>query len=168
MRASGEERHGLEEIDLLLGDPVLSDVITSAQFELLGNVRGSVPPNRTPGLPSGRGPDARARRSCATAIQGTMEEVSVRIGIHFAEVSRDAGGLSGRGVHEAARISALGAGGEVIASMSTLARATGKVLTHAVRKVEVKGLPGEMEVATVQLGGSHFRVVPSASAGSPT
>jgi hypothetical protein len=44
LRASGEERHPLEQIDLPLGDPVLSDVITSARFELLENTRGSVPP----------------------------------------------------------------------------------------------------------------------------
>jgi hypothetical protein len=48
LRASGEERHPLEKVDLLLRDPVLSDVITSAQFELLGNTRGSVPPPPTP------------------------------------------------------------------------------------------------------------------------
>ena len=46
LRAPGEERHPLEEIDLLLGDPMLSDVISSFQFELLENTRGSYPPTR--------------------------------------------------------------------------------------------------------------------------
>ncbi len=57
---------------------------------------------------------------CAIAIQAETNEVRVRIGVHFAEASRDAGGISGRGVHEAARISALGAGGDIVASTSTL------------------------------------------------
>ena len=80
-----------------------------------------------------------------------MDEVRVRIGVHFAEASRDAGGISGRGVHEAARIAALGAGGDVVASISTLALATKEVHTGAVRTIELKGLPGEMEVATLKL-----------------
>ena len=88
---------------------------------------------------------------CAIAIQATMDEVKVRIGVHFAEASRDAGGISGRGVHEAARISALGAGGDVVASTSTLALATMNVPTGPVRTIELKGLPGEMEVATLEL-----------------
>ncbi len=88
---------------------------------------------------------------CAMAIQAAMDEVRVRIGIHFAKANRDAGGISGRGVHEAARISALGAGGEIVASTSTLALAKGKIRTRAERTVELKGLPGEMEVATLEL-----------------
>ena len=55
LRAPGEERHPLEEIDLLLGDPMLSDVINSAQFELLENTRGSVPPTRPQVYRRGRG-----------------------------------------------------------------------------------------------------------------
>ena len=47
LRASGEEGHGLEQIDLLLWDS-LSDVITSAQCELPGSVSGSVPLPTTP------------------------------------------------------------------------------------------------------------------------
>ena len=53
-------------------------------------------------------PSVDSALACAIGIQGAMDEVRVRIGIHFAEASRDAGGISGRGVHEAARISALG------------------------------------------------------------
>jgi len=88
---------------------------------------------------------------CAIAIQAAMDEVRIRIGVHFAEASRDAGGISGRGVHEAARISALGAGGDVVASTSTLALATEDLRTRAVRTLQLKGLPGEMEVATLEL-----------------
>jgi class 3 adenylate cyclase/ATP/maltotriose-dependent transcriptional regulator MalT len=92
-------------------------------------------------------PSVDSAFACAVAIQAAMDDVRVRIGVHFAEVSRDAGGISGRGVHEAARISALGAGGEIVASAATLALATGEIRTRAERTVELKGLPGEMEVA---------------------
>jgi class 3 adenylate cyclase len=84
---------------------------------------------------------------CANAIQAAMDEVRVRIGVHFAEASRDAGGISGRGVHEAARISALGSGGDIVVSSATLERATKPYRTRDIRTVELKGLPGQMQVA---------------------
>ncbi len=95
-------------------------------------------------------PSVDSAMACALAIQSAIDEVRVRIGVHFAEANRDSGGISGRGVHEAARISALGAGGEIVASTATLALATGKIRSRAVRTVVLKGLPGEMEVATLQ------------------
>lgn len=95
-------------------------------------------------------PSVDSSMACALAIQSAIDEVRVRIGVHFAEANRDSGGISGRGVHEAARISALGAGGEIVASTATLALATGKIRSRAVRTVVLKGLPGEMEVATLQ------------------
>ena len=95
-------------------------------------------------------PSVDSALACAMAIQSAMDEVGVRIGVHYAEASRDPGGISGRGVHEAARIAALGAGGEIVASTATLALATGKVRSRAVRTVELRGLPGEMEVATLE------------------
>ncbi len=88
--------------------------------------------------------------ACAMAIQAATDEVRVRIGVHFAETNRDRRGISGRGVHEAARISALGAGGEIVASRSTLELASGKIRISGERTVELKGLPGDMEVATLE------------------
>lgn len=96
-------------------------------------------------------PSVDSAIACAIAIQGSVDEVNVRIGIHFAEANRDPGGISGRGVHEAARISALGSGGEVVASTSTLALATDEIPVRAIRTVELKGLPGSVEVATLVL-----------------
>ena len=95
-------------------------------------------------------PSVDSALACAIAIQSAMDEVGVRIGVHYAEASRNCGGMSGRGVHEAARISALGAGGEIIASTATLALATGNVRSREVRTAELKGLPGEIEVATLE------------------
>ena len=79
-----------------------------------------------------------------------MDEVRVRIGVHFAKRTEIGEGLAGRGVHEAARISALGAGGEIVASRSTLELASGKIRISGERTVELKGLPGDMEVATLE------------------
>lgn len=84
---------------------------------------------------------------CAAEIQGTVEEVRVRIGVHLAEVNRDRDGYSGRGVHEAARISALGAGGDIVVSSAALQGTAASRRTYGTRTVELKGLPGEMEVA---------------------
>ena len=75
--------------------------------------------------------------------------VSVRIGIHWAEVTHAEGDFSGRGVHEAARISALATGGEVLASAATLDAATKTYATAAERTVELRGLPGEFVVVSV-------------------
>lgn len=92
-------------------------------------------------------PSADHALECAVEIQRTVEEVRVRIGVHLAEVNRDRGGYSGRGVHEAARISALGAGGDIVVSSAALAGATATRPTRETRTVELKGLPGEMEIA---------------------
>lgn len=87
---------------------------------------------------------------CAVAIQEGIDEVRVRIGVHFAEATRDSSGVSGRGVHEAARISALGSGGDIIVSRSTLALASGVVRIREERSVKLKGLPDEMQIATLE------------------
>jgi class 3 adenylate cyclase len=89
---------------------------------------------------------------CALAIQDTVEEVKVRVGVHFTEVNLDSSGLSGRGVHEAARISALGAGGDIVVSRATLDRAAKSYRTRETRMVSLKGLPGETEVAYLAWG----------------
>ena len=92
-------------------------------------------------------PTADDALDCALAIQYTVDEVRVRVGVHHTEANRDHGGLSGRGVHEAARISALGSGGDVVVSKVTLEHATKPYATRETRTVCLKGLPGEMTVA---------------------
>jgi len=64
----------------------------------------------------------------------------------------DEGGISGRGVHEAARISALGAGGEIVISDVALNAVSQEYLTREMRTVVLKGLPGEIQVAFLACG----------------
>jgi len=95
---------------------------------------------------------------CAVAIQRRLAGHSdehgfapqVRIGVHAAEASQFGSEYAGKGVHEAARIAAVGGGDEIVASRSTLAAATGRVLYHNERNVQLKGLAAPMAVATVQ------------------
>jgi class 3 adenylate cyclase len=56
-------------------------------------------------------------------------------------------------VDEAARISALGSGGDVVVSGTTLERATKPYRTRETRTVALRGLPGEMQVAHLAHGG---------------
>ena len=97
-------------------------------------------------------PTADAALDCALDVQRTVDEVRVRVGVHFTEANRDQGGLSGRGVHEAARISALGAGGDIVVSHVTLEQATKPYPTRETRTVSLKGLPGEMQIAYLAHG----------------
>jgi class 3 adenylate cyclase len=91
---------------------------------------------------------------CALGIQEVMRREAarrlvVRIGVHWAEVTHAEGDYSGRGVHEAARISALAVGGEVLASTATLAAATNNYAIGGARAVALRGLPGQTEVASL-------------------
>src|SRR5205823_6341481 len=73
-------------------------------------------------------PSARDAVEAARTIQRTLADhrrthrfaPQVRIGLHATEASRDGAAYRGRGVHEAARIGALAAAGEVLASWLTL------------------------------------------------
>jgi class 3 adenylate cyclase len=56
--------------------------------------------------------------------------------------------FSGKGVHEAARIAALATGGEILASVATVADS--QVATSAPRSVMLKGLSEPMEVVAVE------------------
>jgi class 3 adenylate cyclase len=95
---------------------------------------------------------------CALDIQQSLrtsdeDRLAVRIGVHWADVLQAGGDFSGRGVHEAARISALAKGGEILTSVVTL-RATAKEYRFGdLRRVELRGLPGEVEVASIRGGG---------------
>jgi class 3 adenylate cyclase len=99
-------------------------------------------------------PSAAAGLDCAIEIQQRLEAtpegtVLVRIGVHWADVVHSSGDFSGRGVHEAARIAALGAGGEILTSVATLQAAGKDYRVRDSRAVELRGLPGVMEVASV-------------------
>ncbi len=101
--------------------------------------------------------DSCSAIECAVAIQRTLAEhraahgfaPQVRIGLHVAEATRRGRDYSGKGIHEAARIGALGNGGEILASEQTLADASGGFATSEPRTVSLKGIARPMQVVTV-------------------
>ena len=101
--------------------------------------------------------DPAAAVDCAVAIQRRLFEhrgthgfaPQVRIGLHKTEAARRGGAYRGRGVHEAARISALAEGGEILASAQTLADAGVRFPTSAGRAVELKGIAEPVELSTI-------------------
>jgi class 3 adenylate cyclase len=70
----------------------------------------------------------------------------VRIGVHATDATRVEGDFRGKGVHEAARIAALAAAGEIIASAGTVG--SGQAAS-APRVETLKGLSEPIEVVTV-------------------
>lgn len=88
---------------------------------------------------------------CAIAIQRTLADhrqrsgfaPSVRIGVHRAQASGVDGNYHGLGVHEAARISALAGGGEIVASVVS---AEGRARTGEPWAAILKGLPEPVQV----------------------
>jgi class 3 adenylate cyclase len=98
-------------------------------------------------------PDAAGAVACALAIQRTLAShrkvngfaPELRIGIHAAEASRSAAGYSGKGVHEAARLGALGGPGEIVASLAT-ASLVDDVARSEPETVTLKGIAEPVEV----------------------
>src|SRR5215213_278506 len=74
----------------------------------------------------------------------------VRIGLHEAEASTRAMDFSGRGVHEAARIGSLAAGGQILASLTTVRHAAARFPVSAPRSIALKGVSQPVEVVTVE------------------
>jgi class 3 adenylate cyclase len=72
----------------------------------------------------------------------------VRIGLHATEATRAGPGFSGRGVHEAARIGPLAAGGEIVASEETLVGVAGVSVSEP-REVTLKGIAEPVRVVTI-------------------
>jgi class 3 adenylate cyclase len=101
-------------------------------------------------------PRATAAVECAVAIQRTLSDhrrsqgfaPQVRIGLHAAEATRQGGGYRGRGVHEAARISALAEGGEIVATAATVVDAIRFPVSDA-RRVELKGIEQPVEIVSI-------------------
>ena len=94
--------------------------------------------------------------ACAAAIQRGLAEhrlkhgfaPQVRIGVHASDATQVGRNFSGKGVHEAARISALAAPGEILASADTVA---GTRAAHSEpRSVTLKGIAEPIEVVTVE------------------
>jgi len=93
--------------------------------------------------------------ACAVAIQRRFDEQrrsqgfapQVRIGIHAAGATQVGRNFTGRGVHEAARISALAEGSEILASRDTAAG--GRFPMSEPRVVEIRGISDPIEVVSV-------------------
>jgi class 3 adenylate cyclase len=102
--------------------------------------------------------DADTALDCAIAIQRRLAEhrhrhgfaPQVRIGVHAAEASSVADDYAGLGVHEAARVSALAEGGQILATTSTVAGASGSVVTRDERDVMLKGLAEPVRVVSIE------------------
>jgi SARP family transcriptional regulator, regulator of embCAB operon len=103
-------------------------------------------------------PDASSAVLCAVAIQRRLQDhrrehgfaPQIRIGLHTAAAVRVGANYTGKGVHEAARIGALGGAGEIVASRQTVDGAAGSVPLSEPRAVRLKGIAEPVEVVTVQ------------------
>jgi class 3 adenylate cyclase len=92
--------------------------------------------------------------AAAVAIQRRLAEhrqkagfaPQVRIGLHAADANQVGDNFRGRGVHEAARIAALAAGNEIVASAAT---AGDTYPTSPARREMLKGFTEPVEVVTV-------------------
>jgi class 3 adenylate cyclase len=71
----------------------------------------------------------------------------IRIGLHATDATRVGGDFHGRGVHEAARIAALGGGGDIVASLATVGESH---RTSDQRSATLKGFSGPIDVVTVE------------------
>lgn len=96
-----------------------------------------------------------AALACAVAIQRRLAEhrrqagfaPAVRIGIHASGATQIGRNFAGKGVHEAARIAALAEGGQIVASVETVA---GTRFPYAQqRSVTLRGTMEPIEIATV-------------------
>ena len=90
------------------------------------------------------------QRKLADHRHETGFALSVRIGIHHAEVTREGIDYRGQGVHAAARVGAIASGEEIAVTRATLeAAGEMKVTTSEPRVVELKGIAEPVEVALV-------------------
>jgi len=92
--------------------------------------------------------------AAAIAIQRRLAEQrstqgfapQVRIGLHASDATQVRGDYRGKGVHEAARIAALGGAGEIVASVATVGESH---RTSGLRRVTLKGLSEPIAVVSV-------------------
>lgn len=96
-----------------------------------------------------------AALACAVAVQRRLAEhrktsgfaPQLRIGVHASQATQTARAFRGKGVHEAARISALAGAGEILASRVTAADSRYPV--GEARSVSLKGIAEPVEVVAV-------------------
>lgn len=102
-------------------------------------------------------PDPASALNCAIAIQRALSEhrraagfaPQVRIGVHEGQANRRDSDYFGRGVNVAARIGASAGPGEIITSCGTLAATPDRFPTTEQRTLELKGVAGPVDVASV-------------------
>jgi class 3 adenylate cyclase len=101
-------------------------------------------------------PSADAAIACAVALQRAFVNHRreygfapyVRVGVHEAEATLVGRDYSGRGVHEAARVTELAGAGEIVASADT-ATSAGWEVTSPPELVPLGGLPDPVEIVRV-------------------
>jgi class 3 adenylate cyclase len=102
-------------------------------------------------------PSADAALGCAREIQRTLAAhrrdhgfaPSVRIGIHSGSVIRAGAGYEGKSVHVAARIAALAAGDEILASEETLEAAADAQPGTVIREIKLRGIREPVRVGSI-------------------
>ena len=100
--------------------------------------------------------DAASAIDCAVTIQRTMAEhrrgqgfaPQVRIGLHTSSAARSGTGYRGKGVHEAARITALAEGAQILASRATIAGIP--CATSEPRTVRLKGFSEPVQIVAIE------------------
>ncbi|MPZ73010.1 MAG: hypothetical protein GEU74_07230 [Nitriliruptorales bacterium] len=96
---------------------------------------------------------------CAAAIQRRLGEhrkehgfaPQVRIGVHRTEATRMGPDYAGLGVHVAARVGALAAGGEILVTTEVLAEAPTRFPVSEPRAVALKGVAETVDVVSVRM-----------------
>ena len=99
-------------------------------------------------------PDAAV--TCAVAIQRRLAEhrkqhgfaPRVRIGLHASGAAQVGKSFRGKGVHEAARIAALAAGGEILASRTTIGSSSPYPVSEP-RMVTLRGISEPVEIVSI-------------------
>jgi class 3 adenylate cyclase len=102
--------------------------------------------------------DAASAVSSAVAVQRALADhrrshgfaPQVRIGLHAGEATRRGQDYSGGQVHKAARIAALGDGGDILVSEETLAATQGGFTISEPRELTVKGVAEPVRVARIE------------------
>jgi class 3 adenylate cyclase len=92
------------------------------------------------------------QRRCAEERRSHGFAVAVRIGIHAAQANRVGLDYLGTGVNQAARISEVANGGEILVSAATLASARHTFAERGRRSVDLKGLSAPVEVVAIDWG----------------
>lgn len=142
-----------------IGDEAWNDMVSWHDATLgtvIGSHRGEVVRTTGDGFFATFG-DPGAALDCAIAIQRRLAEhrrrhgfaPQVRIGLHAALATTMGNDYAGLGVHEAARVGALAEGGEILATVSTVASATTAVAAGNEREVSLKGIPHPVRVVSI-------------------